>query len=764
MTPGEYTNRQQRRAQLLHFAGPDVQDIFLTLPNTGTVRDYDAAVTALNAYFVPKVNPAYARHTFRQMTQRPGETVRQFVTRLWTAANNCDYGADTENQIRDEVLCKCNSDYLRRKLLEVGPDLTLTRALELAGQCEELDTQMSMLSLDRNNTVEAVSQVDDRTAIGGRKTRRRRLPADRKPRQNDNMNNQCYRCGKTGHWGRYQCCPARGKTCNLCNGKDHFSVVCQTKKQTKGRVHQVHCPDFDSDYAFRITSGLLSPNSNTVNVCVGGVCLDVMIDSGCSHNIVDEHTWAELKKSAIKCTSSVNPTGKQLYTYASEEPLTIKGTFGCNVRAGNKTTQAEFVVIKGTGIPLICKETAKTLGMLKIGINVAATADSEPSQVLKQHIDPNVMPVAQPLRRTPFNLREEKVESKIESPGTQNIADPLSQLLEELEEPYRAKWKQLGQEAECCRTQYNQLKYEYTFLKAEFEHERAEHQGVVDEMKMLHEKETTNLRRERDILINKNQAGGSTEAQGKRTLACDTAQLKGLLSELDEVRAQNEHQGSQSDHVTRLQVKQLAETTTSLKASETERESLKLHVDSLQRELSSSTDEQSRVTTRVHELEKDAVQLKRRADEVTHRSKVEVATLKMDLMKERGELERERDRQCNQIEELTCQVETLKLTCDNYTQRLDEKEREMGESLQATRAEEWQKQHNSCQTLSSVEEDTRNDADDGDYVNPETTATVEPAGIDAPVATVPSSPPNEPRATRPLRETRMQNKFDDFVT
>ena len=77
---------------------------------------------------------------------------------------------------------------------------------------------------------------------------------------------------------------------------------------------------------------------------------------------------------------------------------------------------------------------------------------------------------------------------------------------------------------------------------------------------------------------------------------------------------------------------------------------------------------------------------------------------------------------------------------------------------------EWQKQHNSCQTLSSVEEDTINDADDCENANTDTTATVETAEIEAPVATVPSSPPNESRSTRPLRETRMQKKFDDFVT
>ncbi len=117
--------------------GPDVQDIFYTLENTGEANDYAAVVNALNAYFAPKVNSAYARHTFRQLQQNADETVLQFASRLKRYAKDCDYGTDTDNQIRDEILQKCKSDYLRRKRLEEGPGLILARTLELAQQCEK---------------------------------------------------------------------------------------------------------------------------------------------------------------------------------------------------------------------------------------------------------------------------------------------------------------------------------------------------------------------------------------------------------------------------------------------------------------------------------------------------------------------------------------------------------------------------------------------------------------------------------------------------
>lgn len=51
-------NRQRKRALYPHLKGSDVQNNFLTLPNTGDANDYRKAVDAsLNAYFVQKSAP-----------------------------------------------------------------------------------------------------------------------------------------------------------------------------------------------------------------------------------------------------------------------------------------------------------------------------------------------------------------------------------------------------------------------------------------------------------------------------------------------------------------------------------------------------------------------------------------------------------------------------------------------------------------------------------------------------------------------------------
>jgi len=71
--------------------------IFYILPDTGDAKDYKKTVDALNAYFVPKVDTTFARHCFRELTQAPGERIRQFATGLRWAAKDCNYSADTDN-------------------------------------------------------------------------------------------------------------------------------------------------------------------------------------------------------------------------------------------------------------------------------------------------------------------------------------------------------------------------------------------------------------------------------------------------------------------------------------------------------------------------------------------------------------------------------------------------------------------------------------------------------------------------------------------
>lgn len=82
----------------------------------------------------------------------------------------------------------------------------------------------------------------------------------------------------------------------------------------------------------------------------------------------------------------------------------------------------EIIVMKGNGEPLLGKKTAMKLGVLKIGENVLAVTDiiyklqqkypnvfkgvgKLNTKQISLYIDPKVTPVAQPLRRIPYNLR-----------------------------------------------------------------------------------------------------------------------------------------------------------------------------------------------------------------------------------------------------------------------------------------------------------------------------------------------------------------------
>ena len=81
IVPDKDDNEMQRQALLLHCAGPDVQDIFDVLVDTGSAKDYQKAEDALTRNFVTQINTPYERHLIREIVQGEDETIDGFVVR-----------------------------------------------------------------------------------------------------------------------------------------------------------------------------------------------------------------------------------------------------------------------------------------------------------------------------------------------------------------------------------------------------------------------------------------------------------------------------------------------------------------------------------------------------------------------------------------------------------------------------------------------------------------------------------------------------------
>jgi len=55
---------------------------------------------------------------------------------------DCDYGEQAKNQIHDQVVQRCKSHELRKKLLEKGEKLTLELLLSTAANHERVQSQL----------------------------------------------------------------------------------------------------------------------------------------------------------------------------------------------------------------------------------------------------------------------------------------------------------------------------------------------------------------------------------------------------------------------------------------------------------------------------------------------------------------------------------------------------------------------------------------------------------------------------------------------
>ncbi|XP_024117609.1 uncharacterized protein K02A2.6 [Oryzias melastigma] len=385
---------------------------------------------------MPKTNVIFARYKFHEKVQGASEPFEQFVTDLRLLAKDCNY-ANSEEMIRDRVVFGIYSPRVREKLLSVGSDLTLEKAIDVARSHEIAQAQLKTFAGNDHN-VHAIERHSSKTASWKpRQSRSKRNTFHVRTAGGDNERfKTCSYCGNKMH-GVQETCPAKGKQCKTCNKWNHFAKVC-CSGQNKG-VHTVS-QDVSSEMMER-TEDLFIDVVTKESECekTDQVFAEVQIgpnkesvrfklDTGASANVIPTRVFNGLR---LKYT--LQPSTRPLHGYGGEK-LVVKGK--CDIQCQYKSAKLmlKFHIVDTQAPPVLGLRACQEFGLVKFILSVSGTPEQsimdEYADVFTGiglfpgectiHIDPKAVPVVHPPRRVPFALRD-RLKAELDNMEKQQI-------------------------------------------------------------------------------------------------------------------------------------------------------------------------------------------------------------------------------------------------------------------------------------------------------------------------------------------------------
>ncbi|XP_063252392.1 centrosomal protein of 83 kDa isoform X1 [Prinia subflava] len=288
----------------------------------------------------------------------------------------------------------------------------------------------------------------------------------------------------------------------------------------------------------------------------------------------------------------------------------------------------------------------------------------------------------------------EQVKLQVLTP--QKLEQLKAKMYEELESPMRERYQKLENEVEKYRTLYNKLRYDHTFLKSEFEHQKEEHAHILEEKKIKYEAEIARLDKDKEELHNQLLSIDPTrDCKRVEALSREKAQLcqklKALEAEVEELRAEKHNCVVQAENIQRVQARQLAEMQTMMRSLEAEKKSAELQVDRIEKDLQTSHEQNILLTSKLHKSEREVNSLAAQVKELKHSHKLEITNVKLEAARTKSEVERERNRIQSEMDGLLSDKEILTAAVEHHKVLLVEKDRELIRKVQAAKEEVFDK-------------------------------------------------------------------------
>ncbi|XP_055614303.1 uncharacterized protein LOC129760672 [Uranotaenia lowii] len=329
------TDKTRIKNIFLAKAGPDLQEIFLSIPGADvqedeeeTIDPFKVAISKLDTYFALKQHDAFERNLFWILIPNADESLEKFMLRCQDQAGKCNFGKTAEESksisVIDKVILFAPND-LKEQLLQKDT-LDIDFVTRMVNSYESVKHQAQCMNLSGTN-----ASVNENFYPGSVSGINKLLCSEE---------SECSRCGNKDHTGNSKDCPAVNKDCRKCGRFGHFAIKCRTasykrkpdtrpkrtflsgKRPKIERVRWIeHKKDGEDDrnFIFSISDG-------------DDFMWLILIDSGCKKNIVDERSWKYLKANGISVENQSTECSEIFLPYGSAaKPLTVLGKFDATV-------------------------------------------------------------------------------------------------------------------------------------------------------------------------------------------------------------------------------------------------------------------------------------------------------------------------------------------------------------------------------------------------------------------------------------------------
>ena len=350
-----------------------------------------------------------------------------FVVRLRSAAERCEYKDKTDAEIKKQIIVGCRWVKLKEHILSTE-NISLDQILKKARSAEAAMSQARSIGPFDSNFKNEIKSEPTIAAVNSRRSFRKPMSSSGPSKDKMDSKKKCFACNfDYPHEGT---CPAKGKKCNSCGTIGHFasSKFCKKRRSANTGSANAVCEvtreqEEDRCYLFATTfEGEI--DKPTVEIEMLDSRPVFLIDSGAFGNIMDEKTFNRL---IIKPELTINKS--KLYPYGINTPLETLGSFTTEIKANNRSCIAVFKVSKGNPGNLLSYKTSRLLDLFNTGDFRCCSVDegdqnesryrglmSKFSDVftdrvgrlndykVKLHIDKSFRPVRIPYRRLPYHL------------------------------------------------------------------------------------------------------------------------------------------------------------------------------------------------------------------------------------------------------------------------------------------------------------------------------------------------------------------------